>query len=109
MKWLVVAAPLLLARFIVIAQTPATVEFASSNSGILDDASRSRFPAWRWLGKNANPTTIVRAKPKGNDRGDGERAALVSLKHRQLMAQGDDLGLHCDSAPKTDKKGIEQH
>jgi len=51
----------------------------------------------------------VRAKPKGNDRGDGERAALVSLKHRQLMAPGDDLGLHCDSAPKTDKKGIEQH
>jgi hypothetical protein len=34
---------------------------------------------------------------------------LEPMKHPQLMTQGDDLGLHYGSAPKTDKKGIEQH
>jgi hypothetical protein len=34
---------------------------------------------------------------------------LVSLQHRQLMAQCDDLGLHSSLAAKPDKKGIQHH
>jgi hypothetical protein len=34
---------------------------------------------------------------------------LASFQHDQLMAQRDDLSLHCSSATKADEKGIERH
>jgi hypothetical protein len=40
---------------------------------------------------------------------DESLLSVVSLQHRQLMAQRDDLGLHSSLAPKANEKGIEQH